>query len=247
MAATIDVRSDELFGPDIPLLYESVPRQVRLNAFTFEELIERGGKAADKAREWLRDGATDHDWWDCLFDEWKQALSQIGFDNADISFSGFWSQGDGASFTADVDLMLLIPFIANPPQMDNAVKAGADGKEDWRPWIVHQVEGVQSDAEFVKLLEDEVINECSMKIKRTDHRYSHEHTCAVDYEDNLADGPIRDLWLKFKDHVKQLRVELCRAIYDQLEKEYDYRTSDEALKEDAEANDWLFDSSGRHI
>lgn len=33
--------------------------------------------------------------------EWKWLLKNKGFDGVDISFSGFWSQGDGASFTAN--------------------------------------------------------------------------------------------------------------------------------------------------
>jgi hypothetical protein len=251
MTCLLDAPASELFAPDIPMIYDGLPRQVRIDVFTFRELLDRkskrGEKAAGRAREWLQSGATSHGWWDCVYDDWKSALAQIGFGEVDISFSGFWSQGDGASFTADVDLTKLIPFMANPPAADKAVNAGPDGKEDWRPWTVHKADGVASNPEFEKLLEDDVINECSMSITRSSSRYVHENTCKVDYEDNLKDGPIRDLWLKFVESVETLRKDVSQAIYKQLEEDHEYRTSDEALEEDAESNDYLFDSSGRII
>lgn len=44
---------------------------------------------------------------------------------------------------------------------------------------------------------------------------------------------------------EQLRLDLCGAIYKDLEEEYSYRTADEQLAEDAEANDYTFDANGR--
>jgi len=81
---------------------KTITKEVTL--YTFKELVdlEKVGtlkRACERARAWLQEGQTDHDWWDHTYDTWKSALAQIGFDNADISFSGFWSQGDGASFT----------------------------------------------------------------------------------------------------------------------------------------------------
>ena len=46
---------------------------------------------------------TDFYWSDMELDYWKDKLNSMGFEDADISFSGFWSQGDGASFTARCD------------------------------------------------------------------------------------------------------------------------------------------------
>ena len=43
-------------------------------------------------------------WYDCEIDSWKEELETLGFIDADIRFSGFGSQGDGASFTAEIDL-----------------------------------------------------------------------------------------------------------------------------------------------
>lgn len=57
-----------------------------------------------KVLENLYDLNTDYEWYELTIDESKKHLSEMGFDEATISFSGFSSQGDGASFDASVDL-----------------------------------------------------------------------------------------------------------------------------------------------
>ena len=45
----------------------------------------------------------DEDWHEELIEEWVEKLAGLGFADADIRFSGFSSQGDGANFKADVE------------------------------------------------------------------------------------------------------------------------------------------------
>lgn len=40
-------------------------------------------------------------WYSEIIREWEEKLGALGYENVDIQFSGFYSQGDGASFTAD--------------------------------------------------------------------------------------------------------------------------------------------------
>ena len=40
----------------------------------------------------------DHEWWDCVYDQFKETCSGLGIEVTGITFSGFWSQGDGAAF-----------------------------------------------------------------------------------------------------------------------------------------------------
>lgn len=93
---------------------ETIDEDIRANDYDFDENGERdddGGfkfdqlddHAKEKAREWMRQGHyEDPDtWWaDHIIDEWKEELDKMGFPDADISWSGFSSQGDGASFTS---------------------------------------------------------------------------------------------------------------------------------------------------
>ena len=72
------------------------------NVFTFEELTE---EQKDKAINNYRDINTedvDADVW--VIEEWEEKLQRQGFEDAKINYSGFWSQGDGASFDCSVNL-----------------------------------------------------------------------------------------------------------------------------------------------
>lgn len=42
------------------------------------------------------------DWWECVQADLIDEMSKVGFDISNTYFSGFWSQGDGASFTGRV-------------------------------------------------------------------------------------------------------------------------------------------------
>lgn len=77
--------------------------------------------------------------------------------------------------------------------------------------------------------------------------YSHEKTRYIDidsYQRNLTKE--QELLMdELGAIIEQKRLDLCRAIYGDLEEDYEYRTSDEALIDDAEANGWLFNESGK--
>jgi|WetSurMetagenome_2_1015567.scaffolds.fasta_scaffold53616_6 hypothetical protein len=60
---------------------------------TKEELIE-------KYRDINVDGGFD--WWECIEFDLQEYLDEQGFRLDQMSFSGFWSQGDGACFTGHV-------------------------------------------------------------------------------------------------------------------------------------------------
>lgn len=57
-------------------------------------------KAKERARDNYREGNLDYEWWDHIYEEWIAELEEMGWRNPEINFSGFASQGDGASFTA---------------------------------------------------------------------------------------------------------------------------------------------------
>lgn len=67
-------------------------------AYTFQQLDDAG---KERARDNYRTSGLDYDWWDHIYEEWHEELREMGFSNPEISFSGFASQGDGASFTAN--------------------------------------------------------------------------------------------------------------------------------------------------
>jgi hypothetical protein len=245
---------------------QAVPKTITKIVYTFQELLDlnKAGrvskKAVEKARSWLQEAATDFDWYSCVLDFWEPALDQIGFENAKISFSGFWSQGDGASFTAAVDLDKLVAFLADTIEPKDTVEV-VEGKEQFLPYIVQLIGGKATNLKYRRLLwMQEHIQDIA--VERTSHHYSHERTCRFTaslndqghYEDTLkpsdkwrwvSDTPkVRALFTSFGEDAENLRLSLCRAIYKMLEEDYWDRISDEQLLDLAEANDYTFEANG---
>ena len=84
---------------------------------TVYQIPELSGTAKEKARSWYRDAAVTDDWWDVVYDDFERVCDILGVSlktrparlmgggtspKTCIWFSGFSSQGDGASFEATV-------------------------------------------------------------------------------------------------------------------------------------------------
>lgn len=105
---------------------EQVDESIRANEYTFDEDGHRDNNseitfdqledsAKERARDWYREGALDYEWWEFIYEDWKTWLENSGFESPEINFSGFWSQGDGASFTCrSFDLTAFCNMLANP-------------------------------------------------------------------------------------------------------------------------------------
>ena len=222
-------------------------RTITKTLYNFGELIEAHkqgtvkSEAVEQARAWMIEGFGSFEWWDCTWETWKDALAQIGFTDAEMSFSGFASQGDGASFTCkSVDLDKLKAFMGADIEPSEVISGTP---EDFRPWIVYKIKGkTPANSKYSRILSDYV----SASVERTSSHYSHENTCRF-----TVSGPSRcalpyeKLMDSFEKDAEQLRRDICRAIYRDLEEEYNCQTSDEQLIDSAEANDYTFDAEGR--
>lgn len=233
-----------------------MPKQITKTVYSFQELLD-GNKAGtiktaavDRAREWLREGTTHFDWWNFTYERWTKALEQIGFMKPDISFSGFWSQGDGASFACKggVDKYGLIEFLTTAIEPSESVQGEP---EDFRPRIVHDINGKPNvNPQWIDLLSFDL----DISVTRTSHSYAHSRTCRflADWDGRQLNGITPEentrlelLLASFQDAGEQLRLDLCAAIYKDLEEEYEYRTGDPQLAEDSNSNEYTFDSNGR--
>lgn len=78
-------------------------KTVTTTVYTFNELNKEAQK---KALDIFRYFNVDDDFWrECLLEKIKENLQNKGYKNPEINYSGFYSQGDGASFTSKtVDL-----------------------------------------------------------------------------------------------------------------------------------------------
>lgn len=177
--------------------------------------------------EQYRDFNVEHiEWWDGVYDNFTCDMAAKGIHIYDMQFLGFWSQGDGASFTG---------YISN-----NKMFFDQHGLTDSYPWIAKLM---SHDGGF------------TLTIERTGHHYVHENTVGVDlsYTDNfrnvLPDDDLRaevieqwDVQLDAEynticEAVTEIVRGYCRDLYRRLEETYDYLTSDEAVWEAIVAND----------
>jgi hypothetical protein len=69
----------------------------KTEVFTFEELSPKG---QDKAIENFSEREGQNWSGEDTIEEYKRKLEGLGFDDVEANYSGFYSQGDGASFTA---------------------------------------------------------------------------------------------------------------------------------------------------
>lgn len=176
---------------------------ITVNAYKFNELKET---VQEKVLDRSRDINTEHDWYEFVIEEWKAKLKDIGFLNATISFSGFYSQGDGCSFSAELNL------------------------------DKHLIN------EFEPLLKEDTCFICRENLYARDYRqwkYEQGNYLSSPELDQLSD--------KFIEWLNEYKVDLEHEIYKSLEKEYEYLTSDEAIKETLEINEYYFLENGTQV
>ena len=139
-------------------------------------------KELSKNRQWeIIDSQMGDDWYEPIIEDIKAELEEFGISEPDIQFSGFWSQGDGASFTCEsVDLARLlkeIPFDFQSPQLE----AANEGARTMAALIGWDALGVPRPV-LDLILENDNQDLISCHIWRNTHRYVHENTVEIGLE-----------------------------------------------------------------
>jgi len=207
-------------------------KTIQLNLYEFAEL---DGAAKKKAIETERYINVDYHWWDFIYDDFITICETIGItvDKASITFDGFYSQGDGSAFTAEIDLQRMLEAIVNKnwkdyapklelgltvPEIDRRVlRLVKENKLDVDPQITHPTRSY-----YVKA----VLNE--------NLPYSfHGYPLIEKQLDLLEDGLIK------------IAETLNRHLYKSLQNEYEYQTDEQAVTEAIEANEYWFTADGK--
>lgn len=74
-------------------------REVTIKVFQFDELA---AKTQEKVLEKFRYINVEHDWYEPVYEGFEEIANEYGIEVDDMNFSGFYSQGDGASFTGEI-------------------------------------------------------------------------------------------------------------------------------------------------
>lgn len=195
--------------------------------YTFDELSDA---AKEKAREWYRNGQLDYDWWDSVYEQADAAAKHLGIDidrkgkhTPAIYFSGFWSQGDGACFEGSYRY-----------------------KKGWRSALLHEFGPGDTLNELLSIGQSlqEIQSKQFYKLEATcRHRGHYQHSGCMSVEVTHADSMYRDIG-DDEDYIRdQLRL-FADWIYDRLESEHSWLTSDEQVDESIRAGGYTFNEEG---
>ena len=210
-----------------------MPRIIETTVYTIDEL---SGAAKENARIWYRDQGLHDEWYDFVYEDFETICKILGItlattpvrlygggtrDKPQVHFSGFASQGDGASFAGRY---------SHAKRAAKAIRAHAPQDEE-----LHRI------ADELQALQRRNFHQLHASIRQSG-RYCHEYTMAIEVErDSPTWQPPTD---DAEDTVIEAMRDLARWLYRQLQSEYEHQTSDEAVDEIVSANAWTFTSDG---
>lgn len=207
--------------------------------------------AKETARQWYLEGM-DYEWYDGVYEMVIEDGKEKGFYINEIFFSGFYSQGDGASWI---------------------------GKVDVRQWIETHCEDSIGVSAWCQLIQEDFIDK-HIQVMRSGH-YCHENTmqfCNWDFEldadpngahsngfpmgrsNSIFEGMEWKLLLdiinaddacqyKNPEQIEQAVAESCkdyaRDIYQRLREEYEYLCSEEMMIDHFDCNNYQFTEEGK--
>jgi hypothetical protein len=184
----------------------------------------------------------NHEWWEHLYEEFDRVCKILGIDldpvgrlrqrqRPDIEFSGFCSQGDGASWSG---VYRAWHYEAGYMHRVNTYDLAPEGIREYAPRDkeLHRIAG-----ELCMLAR--LYYPAYAQVAKSGH-YSHAFTMHLSHyeplegdEDDWADEVHRHV----EDTLTDLFRDLADWLYARLEQGYNYLTSDEAVWDTIEANE----------
>ena len=210
-----------------------MPRIIKTTGYTIDELSDA---AKENARIWYRDQGLHDEWYDFVYEDFQTICGILGVtlattpvrlygggtrDKPQVWFSGFWNQGDGASFAGRY---------SHAKGAARAIRAHAPRDDE-----LHRI------ADALQAIQRRNFHQLHARIRQSG-RYYHEYTMTIDVErDSPTWQPPTD---DAEDTVTEGMRDLARWLYRQLRAEYEHLTSDEAIDEAMEVNGWTFTVQG---
>lgn len=181
-------------------------------------------EAKQQAINDYREGGIDFSFeQECIFDEAKEIAEIIGIDIDQIYYSGFCSQGDGACFV---------------------------GRWEYRKGSVKEIKGFAPlDPELHRIaseLQKAASKQFYKVVCRTTHRGHYYHEFCMDCETIHTEDQYRDMSC-VEDQITEALRDFACWIYKQLEKQYDYLHTAEAIIEAITNNEYEYDEQGKGI
>jgi hypothetical protein len=170
-------------------------------------------EAKEVALDEHKNNAADYSWDDDTKQYWVEKLEAKGIfvDENDIQWTGFWSQGDGLSFTGDIALRTF---------MEEHSMIRENHKELYLSSVPFN---------------GEALADWYIRLTRMSHNYSHAHTVQIEVSDLICSAHDEDgmweLWAQAENEILNQCRDYMGEMYCELEKEYEYIISEKALIE----------------
>ncbi len=195
-------------------------QQKTITLYNFDELSEH---VQETVLENLYSLNIDHEWWDCTFQDAKEMGLLLGIEVDDIFFSGFSSQGDGACFEGSYAY----------------AKGCAKEIRKYAP----QDETLHDLADRLVALQKPFFYCLTARVSHSGNYY-HELSTDINIYAEMNTG--REFFVSeaTENELNDILRGFMSWLYRQLEKDHDYRTSPEAIKECIEANEYQFRENG---
>jgi hypothetical protein len=210
-----------------------MPEIIETKVYRLDELADA---SKEKARAWYRETCLDDDWFESVYDDFERICLILGVTLATrpvrlygggtrqkpcIWFSGFWNQGDGACFDGRY---------AHAKAAPRNIRAYAP-----RDGELHRI------ADALQAIQRRNFFQLRASVLHRG-RYYHEHCMAISVERNSP--TYQDMTADAEDAVIEALRDLARWLYRQLEREYEFLTSDGQVDEAILANGHTFTEAG---
>lgn len=186
---------------------------IELTLYKFSELSPESQTAAIEHR---RRSELDYEWWDCTYEDFQAICKILGLYDVKPQFSGFCSQGDGASFSGRFEYgKQCTKLIREYAPTDKTLHAIADTLAQLQRPHFYQLCGVVE----------------------ANGRYCHEYTMQLDSVESRTTGNTVERPNELAADFLEAFRDLARWLYRQLEQESEYLASEEHLREVLMGND----------
>lgn len=201
---------------------------VCITGYKYEELDQ---KAKDRVGQWLNDGEEP---WEDDKEYWLEELAALGYEGVDFQYSGFYSQGDGGSITCTVNAekFLLRNKLGNKYRSllywlrTGDISGGIDvTRERWGNYV-HQ--------HLLRANADNMVFDLFTFPQIKDYGLLHDHPVI---------GQAKEVAQLALEEVKEWSVK----IYDSLKNQWEYQFTDEYMIDMCDANEYLFDKTGKPV
>ena len=213
-----------------------MPEIIETTVYRLDELSDA---AKDKARAWYREGGFDYDWYDAVYEDFQRIADILGIrfktsavrfmgggsrQEPRIWFRGFWSQGDGASWEG---------FYSYRKNATAEIRSYAP--QDVK---LHEI------ADALLAIQRRNFYQLRAEANHRGHYY-HEYFMSISVERDSSTW--QDMTADAEETIIEALRDLARWLYRQLEREFDYLSSDAVVDETIAANEYTFTEAGRRF